>query len=357
MRKLRIGVAGLNRGKLFVDLFSQIAGCEVVAVCDPVEKARAPYRHLRAHAAYDRFLEEDLDVVAVITPGPLHAEQSVKAMESGAHVLCETPCVYSLAEAQAIVDAVQRTGKTFMLAEDYIWSGWVVNLKQKVDEGDLGEIIYAEGDYTHDCRNIMLMTDDGCIPYAERDKYPNARKTWRATHLPPLFYTSHTLGPLLVFMDDRVVSAVGLSTGTRTAPDLGTIDLEVGLLQTEKGAVIRLTNGFSLAHPAAYYFSLAGTKGSVKMQQTDTSTFVWYSEEAQPEMGGWQPVPEEWLNRSDGENRVAVMVREFVESIVNDTPPPIDVYRSLDFVLPGITAHESAMHGGVKLEVPDLRTV
>jgi len=353
--KLRVGVAGLGRGRIFVDLFVQTAGCEVVAVCDPAERALAPYGHLAAHTEYERFLEEGLDVVAVISPGPLHADQSIKALEAGAHVLCETPCVYSLAEAQAVVDAVRRTGKTFMLAEDYIWMGWSVNLKQKVDEGLFGEIVYAEGDYTHDCRNIMLMTEEGYIPYAERDQYPNARKSWRATHLPPLFYTSHTLGPLLTFMDDRVVSAVGLSTGVRTAPDLGTIDLEAGLFQTEKSAVIRLTNGFSLAHPMTLYYSLAGTKGAAKMQRTNASTFVWYSEAAPPEMVGWQPAPEAWYSRPDGENHLDVMVREFVEGLVNDTPLPIDVYRSLDFVLPGITAHQSAMQGGVKLEVPNLR--
>ena len=242
-----------------------------------------------------------------------------------------------------------------MLAEDYIWMGWSVNLKGRADEGLFGDIIYAEGDYTHDCRDIMLTTDDGYIPYAERGRYPNAKKTWRATHLPPLFYTSHTLGPLLACMDDRIVSAIGLSTGTRTAPDLGTIDLEVGLFQTEKGALIRLTNGFSLAHPMALHYSLAGTKGAVKMQRTNVSTLVWYSEAAGPEMSGWQPAPETWLNRPDGENHLAVMVREFIRSIVDDTPPPLDVYRSLDFVLPGITAHGSAMQDGVKLEVPDLR--
>lgn len=355
MGKLRIGVVGLGRGRLFVELFAQIPFCEVVAICDPVERVLAPYGHLAKHTEYDRFLQEGLDVVAVISPGPLHAEQSVEALKAGAHVLCETPCVYSLAEAQAVVDAVRRTGKRFMLAEDYIWMGWSVNLKQKVDEGFFGEIVYAEGDYTHDCRNMMLMTDEGYIRYAERDKFPNAKKTWRATHLPPLFYTSHTLGPLLTLMDDRVVSAIGLSTGVRTAPDLGTIDLEAGLFQTEKGAVIRLTNGFSLAHPMALYYNLAGTKGSAKMQRTNTNTFIWYSETAQPEMNGWQSVPETWYNRPDGENHLAVMVREFVESLINDTPPPIDVYRSLDFVLPGITAHQSAIQGGMKLEVPDLR--
>lgn len=349
MSHLRVGVAGLGRGRSFVDIFNSTEGCEVVAVCDPAEKALAGYDSIATHTSYDDFLAEGLDVVAVITPGPVHAEQSVKAMDSGAHVLCETPCVYSVEEAHAVVDATTRTGKQFMLAEDYIWMGWAVHIKQKAEEGAFGEIVYAEGDYTHDCRDIMLMNEDGYIPYAERDKHPEAKKSWRATHLPPIMYTSHTLGPLLHIMDDRVTSATGLSTGSHTAPDLGTIDLEAGLFQTEKGAIVRLTNGFTVAHPYALYYNLVGTKGSMKLMRTGTDFFVWYSEQA--EMSGWEAAPEDWMNRPDGENHVAVMVREFVESIQNGTPPPLDVHRSLDFVLPGVIAHESAMQGGAQLTV------
>ncbi|MFC1671626.1 Gfo/Idh/MocA family protein [Planctomycetota bacterium] len=356
MKNLRIGVAGLGRGKLFIKHFEQIPGCEVVAVCDSIEAALEPFRNFSAHTEYDEFLKEHLDIIAVITPGPVHAEQSVKAMESGAHVLCETPCVYSLAEAQEVVECVKKTGRKYMLAENYIWAGWMHNIKQKADEGLFGEIVYAEGDYTHDCRNLMLLTNDGYIPYAERDKHPDAKKSWRATDLPPIYYTSHTLGPLLVLMDDRVTSVVGMSTGCRTAPDLETIDLESALMQTEKGSIIRLTNGFALAHPFSTHYSIAGTKGSLKMQRAKSPTFVWYTDEADPPMEGWEEAPEEWLTRPDGADDTLVMMRDFVTSILNDTPEPIDVYRSMEFVLPGVLAHESAMQGGVKIEVPDLRT-
>ena len=242
-----------------------------------------------------------------------------------------------------------------MLAEDYIWFGWAEHIRSAAVAGHLGDIIYAEGDYTHDCRDFMLLTDQGYVPYAERAKHPEARKTWRATDLPPILYTSHTLGPLLTFMDDRVVSAIGLSSGTRTAPDLGTIDLEAGLFETEKGTIVRLTNGFTVAHPMATLYSLVGSKGSVKMQRTGDTSLVWFSEVAEPRMTGWQSAPESWLQRADGMNNVEAMVREFVASIVESRPPPLDVYRSLEFVLPGVVAHASAMAGGEKMPVPDLR--
>ena len=352
MSKLRVGVAGLGRGRLFVERFGELPDCEVVAVCDPKVEALAPHKRLAAHTDYDAFLGEGLDVVAVISPGPEHAAQSVKAMDSGAHVLCETPCVYSVDEAQAVVVATQRTKRRFMLAEDYVWMGWAVRARQRAEQGLFGQVVYAEGDYTHDCRDIMLMDEGGYVPFAERAKHHRAVKSWRATHLPPIIYTSHTLGPLLHIMDDRVTAVTAFSTGSRTAPELGTIDLEAGLFETAKGAIIRLTNGFTVAHPYALYYNLVGTRGSLKFLRANEDTLITYAE---GEGDGWATAPAEWLARPDGKDHVAAMVAEFVRGIVRGTPPPLDVHRSLDFVLPGVVAHASATAGGKRMEVPDLR--
>jgi predicted dehydrogenase len=358
MRALRCGVAGLRRGRLFVEIFDGLPDCQIVAVCDINPKALADFSNLATHTDFGAFLGEGLDVVAVVTPGPAHAEQSVRALEAGGHVLCETPCVYSLDEAAAVVDAVRRTGRKYMLAEDYIWTGWARALKAKAEAGAFGKIVYAEGDYTHDCRDLMLATEDGFVPYARRQQYPRATRTWRATHLPPILYCSHTLGPLLHVMEDRVVSAVGFSTGTHTAPDLGTIDVEAGLFQTAKGAVIRLTNGFSVACPMSLYYSLVGTAGSARIDTTGGFSAHWYSTAVEPAMKDWSELPAA-VGSDCGEVRgghVAVMVRQFIQSILNDTPPPLDVYRSMEMVLPGILAHESAGQGGIKLRVPELRS-
>ena len=46
------------------------------------------------------------------------------------------------------------------------------------------------------------------------------------------------------------------------------------------------------------------------------------------------------------------MVRDFVDAIENNTKPPIDVVRAVDFTIPGILAHESAMAGGAWFDVP-----
>ena len=344
----------MGRGKLFVETLSRMEGCEVVAVCDPNPATFDGLSGPTAHTSYEHFLDEELDIVAVISPGPAHAEQSLQALERGAHVLCETPCVYSLDEARSVVAAVEKTGLKYMLAENYIWRGSFVRIQEMAEAGKFGEVVYAEGDYTHDCRGLMLADEDGFVPYAERHRHPNAKKTWRATHLPPIQYCSHTLGPILRLLDDRVVSAFGLSICGRAAPDLAPTDLESALFETGGGAVIRLTNGFTVAHPCSHYFNFVGTRGSAKMLSAGGVALKWWTE-VEEELSGWQDLPTPLVERSDGRDDVAVMVEEFVESVRSDTKPPIDVYESMDMTVPGIIAHQSGLKGGVKMDVPDLR--
>jgi len=61
--------------------------------------------------------------------------------------------------------------------------------------------------------------------------------------------------------------------------------------------------------------------------------------------------PEEALRGGHGTSEY-YMVRDFIGAIEQNTRPPIDVARALDFTIPGIIAHESAMQGGKWLDVP-----
>lgn len=355
--KLRCGVAGLGRGRTFVQELNGVEGCEVVAVCDTEPSKLADFTDLNVFTDYEVFIKEaGLDIVAVITPGPCHAEQSVKAMEAGIHVMSETPCVYTLEEAQNVVETAQKTGMKYMLTEDYIYLGWVQKVKELVDQGQLGTILYAEGEYTHDCRNIMFLDEQGqYVPYAKRHEHQNLRKAWRATDLPPIKYCSHTLGPLLYLMGDRCVTATGLSTGCLAAQDIGAPNMQAGLFKTAKGAVVRLTNGFSVAHPFAYFAGLYGSEGSVKLLNIGGLSVKAWVDGDPAFSSGWTDLPLEWGTRADGRKWLSVMVEEFVDSVRSDTRPPVDVYESMDYTLPGICAHISGEQGGRCLEVPDFR--
>jgi predicted dehydrogenase len=354
MATLRCGIIGLGRGRLFFDKLRAVDGCQVVAVCDPREAALDPFRSLACYTDHEAMLDrEQLDLVAVVSPGPAHAAQSIAALLRGAHVICETPCVYSLEEARAVVDAVRGTGLKYMLAEDYVYAGFVQRWREIIGAGELGEIVAAQGEYTHDCRDILLMDSEGrYVPWSRREGRADLTPSWRATDLPPLKYCSHTLGPLLSLMGDHCVSVSAVQTGPHTFAEVGMIDYATAVLRTERGAAITLTNGFGLAHPFAFFLALCGTRGALRCANYGTPEVRIHRDG--PE-AGWRPLACGWYDRPDGRDWLDVMFEEFVASIRDDTDPPIDVYTAMDYTVPGICAHLSAEQGGAPIAVPDFR--
>ena len=50
-------------------------------------------------------------------------------------------------------------------------------------------------------------------------------------------------------------------------------------------------------------------------------------------------------------------MRDFVDSILTDTEPPMDVYTAMDFTVPGLVSEQSIANGGAPMEVPDFRKI
>jgi hypothetical protein len=55
---------------------------------------------------------------------------------------------------------------------------------------------------------------------------------------------------------------------------------------------------------------------------------------------------------SDHRGSHTFLTHEFIDSIVKDRNPLIDVYEAVAYTAPGIVAHQSAMKGGELLAIP-----
>ena len=121
MEKVRIGVAGANGafGSKHLDALSQIDNVEIVAaMATTLEKANGvadKYSIPNRFDNYDDMLGlADLDAVILATPTQIHAEQGLKAMASGKHVLIEIPMADTLADSEALVAKQKETGLVAM---------------------------------------------------------------------------------------------------------------------------------------------------------------------------------------------------------------------------------------------------
>ena len=363
MDELRIGVIGAgnagvgsSRGNFVDHVCRVLGGARVTAVFDVLEenarRAAADIADCRAFGPGDwpAFLDSGIQAAVVASPIPFHARQSIECLDRGLHVLCEVTAAADVTEAQELVRASARSTATYMLAENCNFMDEIEQIRQMVRRGDLGNVYHAESGYLHDCKHLWRQAD--------------GTQTWRGSGGIGV-YCTHSLGPVLDILDDRVerVSCMAHSASMFDAenPAAGNFSQ---VMRTVGGATIGLRIDTMSPRPYALPFRFQGTRGACE--------FV-YGEDKEPRVSlgdahEWRPlgdvgaglpaaardVPEE--ARSIGHGTMEYwMMKAWLEAVREGDPVPIDVYRALDYTLPGIIARESALRDGEPLTVPDPR--
>jgi predicted dehydrogenase len=80
----------------------------------------------------------------VCTPNTYHYEQTIAALESGAHVLCEKPAAVNYADAVRMFDTAATAGRVLFVCQSLRFFNHMIAAKELVDSGRLGEIYFAE---------------------------------------------------------------------------------------------------------------------------------------------------------------------------------------------------------------------
>jgi predicted dehydrogenase len=102
-------------------------------------KYKIEQRPTYAADAFDAMIEEQRpDVVIVTTVDAYHSDYIVRAMDLGCDVLTEKPMTTDAPRAQAIFDAIERTGRSLRVAFNYRYAPAYTRLRQVVMEGEIG---------------------------------------------------------------------------------------------------------------------------------------------------------------------------------------------------------------------------
>ncbi len=123
---------------------SQVEHAGFVEVNDAVIDAQVAKYGLDRSLVF-RTLDEALasvqaDGVIDVTPPQFHREVSLRALEAGIPVLSEKPLAPTPADAQAIVDASNRTGVLHMVTQNYRYSTVAQTVKKALDPAVMGKI-------------------------------------------------------------------------------------------------------------------------------------------------------------------------------------------------------------------------
>ena len=381
---VRLGIVGMGqRGRRgWIRALQQINEAHIVAVCDPIESRRLEGAALagigaeHAHAHLDDLLARpDIDAVAVVVEPENQADIIVPALAAGKHVICEVPLAYRLEDCWRLVLAVERSGRTFAMAEQVSYAPFVRAWRQLREEGLLGKIIYGEAQYIHGfpANSFWLDAETGRpLSWEEARAHPHARKSRFWTLLHPIWYNPHSLGPLLQALDDRVTRVTCMSTRRQSyaIEEIPIPDVEVALMHTEHDTILRIACGFMApsAEPHHWYHVL-GTGGEVETgrRRADNNaiegrgSLLWLANHYQR---GRNDVTWSFTDFQPGASQAAATghggldyypLRDFIDSLLHGRAPLIDVYRACEMAGPAIVAGHSAEQGSVLLPVPDFR--
>lgn len=119
---------------------------EIVGTVDPYAKEgpivdELRKRNIPQYNTIEEFYEHHTADLAVLsTPIHLHARQSAYCMEHGSDVLCEKPISATLADAEYMIEARNRTGKRLAIGFQWSFADAILNLKKDIQNGVYGTI-------------------------------------------------------------------------------------------------------------------------------------------------------------------------------------------------------------------------
>ena len=308
MDEIRIGVAGLgHRGLHWIRLLQKVPGYRITAIYDWIEPLREralaeiAYREdVRVFGNYYDFLAyEGMDAVGLVVRQLEQGTMAAEALEAGKHVNSEVPAAYTMEECWRIVTNVERTGLVYSLAEQTRFWGFVDGWKTLVDDGMLGRITYAEGQYLGYYGTHQWFQDFNTgkqYPVEALSDHPEAEPA-SPQYLPYIISASYDLSILLKILDDRVIEVTAMSTTppSYTTPEMLNADIQVALMKTEKDTLIRMLNGFNQPRPSGdhHWWQMIGTKGSVEWRRSGKEKpKLWL---ADTQMNDWMEV--DWQYR------------------------------------------------------------
>lgn len=145
---MRMAVLGAGKGAAsHFRAFKEVDEIEFVAVADISAEARAEIEGeygVKGYEDYkDLLAQEKPDAVLVALPHFLHVEAALAAVDAGAHILVEKPLAITSEGCNRIIDAANAAGKTLMVGQTHHFIPSVMEAREIVQSGDLGDVLMA----------------------------------------------------------------------------------------------------------------------------------------------------------------------------------------------------------------------
>ena len=365
-KKVRVGIVGGSFGATFH--FHEHPNCVVEAVSDLRPERRdllmKTYRCAKSYESLEKLvLDKNIDAIFIATPAPDHLRHVTMTMRAGKHALCAVPAVVgSLEDCRKLIDVVKQTGLNYMMAETSYYHQSVISARKSYAAGEFGRIFSAEAEYHH--------------PGLEELWFENGKRTWRHGFA-PMHYPTHCTSILIGVTGERLtqVSCIGWGDEDPNLKDNAYKNPfwnETALFKSNRGTAFRVQlywRGAIAGCERGQFFGAkmsmfdplpnglgATTVALAPLIELDGGGFArrrnTVSKFDQPAWWKTDMLPEAMRHDSYHWGSHTFLTHEFVQSIVENRKPAVNVHEAVAYTAPGIVAHESALRGGELLKIP-----
>ena len=240
----------------------------------------------------------------------------------------------------------------------------IITCRELNQQGKFGTIFYSEAEYHHEGLLALMFDERG---------YP----TWRYG-LPPMLYPTHSVGMVVPVTGERLVEVQAVKWGDKhevlqsneyNNPFWNT----TGFFKTSGGHASRIGVAWHVADKETERGSFYGDRMSYILQRPEGSPDAIMRIEKQgktvidsdgypegtvevtpyKEPTYWDRLPPSMRVPSGHGGSQVFLTHEFISAIKEDRLPAVNVWEAIAYTLPGIVAHQSALHDGELLKIKD----
>lgn len=391
---VKVGIVGLGpRAEVLLAAFLRLDEVEVIAVCDlhkeQIQKILGIFERYgkatpRTFTDYHQMLKlEELEAVFIPTSWNSHLAIAADCMEAGKYAAIEVGGAASLDELWQLIHAYERTKTPVMMLENCCYCRNELMVMNMVRRGLFGELVYCEGGYEHNLRNVLGRMEYSGEERAYHNRFRNGE-----------LYPTHELGPIAKILrinrGNRFLSLTSTATksvsipqwrreqtakGEETYPEVPFHqgDMITTVIKCAGGEVITLHHSVSLPRPYSRNGRIQGTKG-IWLEDVNGIYIEGMSrDETKIDPAGnpydchyWDKVEDYYeaydhpLWRTDKEKMVgghdgldSLAIRAFLDAVRNRENTPIDVYDIAAWMAVTCLSEQSIALGSMPVAFPD----
>lgn len=257
-KKFNVGIVGYGwASQAHLAALNATVHGRVTALCSsrPLDSAELSARHggpITCYQQLDQLLADpSIDVVDLCSYPHLHARQAIAAARAGKHLIIEKPIALTLADCEAVHEAVRTANVKACVCFECRFSSQFKTIRAVLDAGLLGKIHYGEVDY-------YLGVGPWCAQYRW-----NIHKDQGGSSL--LSAGCHALDALLFCMGEDVARVSSYTTQSLN-PEFSRYEFpttSVTIVKFADGRVGKVASVIDCLQPYYFHVHLVGSKGSL----------------------------------------------------------------------------------------------